>query len=125
MFRSLVRELCRVTKTTIILIEDIGTSRDLGGEGSWIGRQIDTYKSTLAENNFELSDSKFLNLKASRFWYNLVYCRLFKLYKKRKEGEPIGIIPRVLIGLPLPITRLLDKLFTDEQDLAKMTFYRV
>src|ERR1700680_2520276 len=34
MCSSLVHELCRVTKTTIVTIEDIGTNRALGGRGA-------------------------------------------------------------------------------------------
>jgi ubiquinone/menaquinone biosynthesis C-methylase UbiE len=33
MFETLVNEICRVTKETIIIMEDIGQSHKLGGEG--------------------------------------------------------------------------------------------
>jgi ubiquinone/menaquinone biosynthesis C-methylase UbiE len=126
MFRSLVRELCRVTKTTIVIMEDIGQSQELGGNGEFISRQVGIYKSIFAEYGFQLSQRQFLNTKISRWWYWKIisyYARF--IASQHKEGDPIGGISKALIGLPLPISRVLDRIFVDEADLAKMVFYRV
>jgi SAM-dependent methyltransferase len=126
MFRSLVRELCRVTKATIIIMEDIGRSATLGGEGSWIGRQVDVYKSIFAEYGFQLTQFQFLNTKISRLWHREVSAFYSRFSTKRhQEGDPIGVALKFLISLPMPLTRILDKIFVEEQDLAKMIFHRV
>jgi ubiquinone/menaquinone biosynthesis C-methylase UbiE len=126
MFRSLVQELCRVTKTTIVIMEDIGWSQHLGGEGSWIGRQVDVYKSIFAEYGFQLFQRQFLNTKISRLWYKWIFTfyRLF-IAKQHKEGDPIGVTIKFLIGLPMPIIRILDEIFVEERDLAKIVFCRM
>ncbi|MBI2997701.1 MAG: class I SAM-dependent methyltransferase [Deltaproteobacteria bacterium] len=126
MFRSLVQELCRVTKTTIIIMEDIGWSTTLGGEGSWIGRQVDVYKSVFAEYGFQLTQFQFLDTKISRLWYKRISAFYSHFSTKRhQEGDPIGVPLKFLIGLPMPLTRILDKIYVEEQDLAKMIFHRV
>lgn len=127
MFRSLVRELCRVTKTTIILMEDIGGSQQLGGKGSWIGRQVDIYKFIFAEHGFQLSQLQFLHTKISRLWHEWIFTRFYRRFisKQHKEGDPIGVVAKILVGLPIPITRILDEIFVEEQNLAKMVFHRV
>jgi SAM-dependent methyltransferase len=124
MFRSLVQELCRVTKTTIIIMEDIGWSTTLGGEGSWIGRRVDVYKSVFAEYGFQLAQCQFLDTRISRLWYKRVSA-LYRRFSTHQEGDPTGVTLKFLIGLPMPLTRILDEIFVEEQNLAKMSFHRV
>jgi ubiquinone/menaquinone biosynthesis C-methylase UbiE len=126
MFRNLVQELCRVTKTTIVIMEDIGWSKTLGGEGSHIGRQVNIYKSIFAEYGFQLAQFQFLNTKISRLWYEWVvsFYRHFNP-KQHREGDPIEVALKCLIGLPISITRVLDEVFNEDHDLAKMIFHRV
>ena len=45
MLTAIVREICRVTKTQIVLMEDIGTITELRAEGSYTARQVDNYMS--------------------------------------------------------------------------------
>lgn len=127
MFRSLVKEICRVTKKEIVIIEDIGNSQKLGGEGSFIGRQVDVYKSIFSEYGFRLSNLQFLNTKISRSWYRKIYYRIYKRFVNRnhQEGEPIGALLKLIIGIPIILTRYLDEFFVDEKDLAKMVFHKV
>lgn len=122
MFRNLVQELCRVTKTTIVIMEDIGWSKTLGGEGSHIGRQVNIYKSIFAEYGFQLAQFQFLNTKISRLWYEWVvsFYRHFNP-KQHREGDPIEVALKFLIGLPISITRVLDEVFNEDHDLAKIT----
>jgi len=125
MFRSLVKELCRVTKTAIIIMEDIGESTTLGGQGSWVGRQVDVYKSVCAEFGFHLAQCEFLNTKISRLWHHGVSAFYHRVSRTlHQEGDPIGITLKSLIGLPMPLTRMLDEIFVEEQDLSKMVFHR-
>jgi SAM-dependent methyltransferase len=126
MFRSLVRELCRVTKASIVIMEDIGMSALAGGQGDWIGRRVEVYESAFAVHGFQLSHVQFLNTRISRAWYH----RVFKFYRRfvapgHREGDRIGGAFKFLIALPIPLTRVLDNVFTDRQDLAKLVFRRI
>jgi ubiquinone/menaquinone biosynthesis C-methylase UbiE len=69
--KALVREICRVTPKTVVLIEDTG-NEGLGGTGSFIARSVDVYKSILAQRNFTISDCSYLNTRVSYFGYGLV-----------------------------------------------------
>lgn len=126
MLASLIKDLCRVTESTIIIMEDIGLSETLGGGGSWIGRKVETYESFFAKHGFELSEKQFLNTKISRFWYQSLFA-LYKRFiaKQHKEGDPIGFLPELIMGLPMPLTRLLDNIFPEKKNLAKLVFHRM
>jgi hypothetical protein len=54
-------------------------------------------------------------------WYQFID-RHFIL--RHQEGEPISPGMEYLIGLPMPITRLLDEMFVEKGGLAKMIFQR-
>jgi hypothetical protein len=125
MCRSLVRELCRVTKTTLVAMEDIGTNRELGGHGDWIGRQVDAYRSIFAAHGFRLHNVEFLNTRVSRAWHRVIFAFYKRVIaRQHQEGDPMPNAFQYLIGLPMPITRMLDDLFVDKRDLAKMVFHR-
>ena len=127
MFRNLVREICRVTKTEIVLFEDIGDSLQLGIHGrDWIGRQISVYKSLFADYGFKMDKPVFLNVKISEAWHHFIFHGLYIRFinKRHKEGEPINFIFRLLIGLPLFVTRYLDDIFVEQRNMAKMVFHR-
>ena len=119
--KALVGEICRVTKETIVLMEDTG-NEGLGGTGSFIARHVDVYKSILAERDFEISERLYLNTRFSYFGYGLV-SDIF-ISKKHQEGEPIGIIPRTTMTSLLPVSRILDDLFVDRRGLTRMVFDR-
>jgi hypothetical protein len=42
----------------------------------------------------------------------------------RKEGEPLNGISNLLQNLSLPLTKILDKIFTSNKDVAKLEFER-
>ena len=125
MLRTLIGNICAVTRDTFILMEDIGHAEQLGGEGAGINRTIDAYRSLFAEHGFQLRQAQFLNTKVSRRWYEFawrVYRRVFA--RDHHEGDQINAFGRLLIGLPLAVTRVLDDLLTEDQNLAKLTFTR-
>jgi ubiquinone/menaquinone biosynthesis C-methylase UbiE len=125
MLKTLVREMCRVTKAQITIMEDIGQRHELAGEGSHISRMVDVYKNIFAEQGFQLRQLNFLNTKMSRRWYDFswrIYERLF--VRQHHEGDQIGVVGKLFIGLPIAITRFLDNLFVEDQNLAKMVFDR-
>lgn len=119
--KALLRDICRVTSGTIVLMEDTG-SEGLSGTGSFIGRQVDVYASVLSEHGFELSDCTYLNTRMSYLGWALV-SEVF-LSKNHKEGEPIGAVPRTLTASLIPITRILDDCFVEKRGLTKMVFNR-
>jgi SAM-dependent methyltransferase len=121
MLQALVRELCRVTRETVVLIEDTG-SEGLNGTGSFIARQVDVYKSVFSEQDFELSVCLYLNTKISYFGYALISD--FFVSKKHQEGEPMGIVPRTLMAFMMPFSRVLDELLLEKKGLTKMVFNR-
>jgi SAM-dependent methyltransferase len=120
-FRKLVKELSRVTKTSIVTMEDIGAAQS--GSGDWIGRPVEIYKALFAECGVELMDVRFLNTKISRSWYEFINRRFIS--RRHQEGDPISPAMKYLIGLPLPVTRHLDEMFVEKRSLAKMVFQRV
>jgi len=125
MLRTLVKEICRATKPSIIITEDIGQYHLLGGEGSGLRRTVEAYKSIFAEHGFHSRQIEFLNTKISRQWFEFSwrYYRRF-LPSQYHEGDPIGPVGKLLIGLPIIISRFLDDLFVEDQNLAKMIFDR-
>jgi hypothetical protein len=123
MLRSLVADICRVTRDTVIIMEDIGQNNDLGGEGDWTGRTVEAYQALFDRTGFQLRDVKFLNTKISRDWYGFAWPH----YRRRfvgnhHEGDRINALGWLLIGAPLVATRFLDDLLPEDQGLAKLTF---
>ena len=126
MVRDLISEICRVTRTEVVLMEDIGKDRQVGAEANWVGRSVDSYESLLSEQQFNLVDVQFLRTAVSRRWHDLVFNLLYRhvFNRRHKEGERIGTLVQSFIGIPLVITRYLDKYFRDTKNLAKMVFRR-
>jgi len=123
--KTLVGEICRVTKETVTVMEDIGHSSQLGGDDACINRTVDVYNSLFSDRGYQLRQLHFLNTRISRSWYDLswrIYQRLF--FRRDHEGDRIGVNGKLLIGLPITFTRLLDDLFVENQNLAKMVFDR-
>lgn len=119
--RALVREICRVTKETIVVMEDTG-NQGLSDSGSFIARKVDVYQSVFSELGFQLSESVCLNTRMSYFGYAFVSD--ISLSKRHEEGEPIGVIPRILMSAFLPLSRILDDIFVEKKGLTKMVFNR-
>jgi SAM-dependent methyltransferase len=119
--KALVREMCRVTRDTVVVMEDTG-HEGLNGTGSFIARQVDVYKSVFSEQDFELSVCLYLNTKISYFGYALISD--FFVSKKHQEGEPMGIVPRTLMAFMMPFSRVLDELLAEKKGLTKMVFNR-
>jgi ubiquinone/menaquinone biosynthesis C-methylase UbiE len=125
MLEALVKDICRVTRDIVVIMEDIGQCEQLGGGGSFTGRTVGAYENLLAKYGFQLHQTQFLNTKVSRRWYEFawrVYRRFFA--HDHHEGDRINSLGKVLIGLPLIVTRGLDNFLTEDQNLAKLTFVR-
>jgi len=124
MLEALVKEICRVTRDTVVIMEDIGQCEQLGGGGSYIGRTVGAYENLLAKHGFQWRETRFLNTKASRRWYEFSWRAYRRVFTHDHEGDRINFLGKVLIGLPLIVTRGLDNLLTENQNLAKLTFRR-
>jgi SAM-dependent methyltransferase len=124
---SLATEICRVSKTEIIIIEDTGNNRELGVEGTYVRRQIDNYKLLFAEHGFALCNVSFLNTRISRLWSGLVVQKIYKRFinKRYTEGDATDAAFKLAVGLPLFFTRYLDEIFVGGADLTKMSFRRL
>jgi ubiquinone/menaquinone biosynthesis C-methylase UbiE len=123
MLEALVSDICRVTRDTVIVMEDIGQHQLLDGVGAGINRTVNAYQNLFAEYGFQLRHVQFLNTKVSRRWHDFawrVYSRVFG--RHHHEGDQINPAGKLLIGLPLAVTRILDDLQTEDQNLAKLAF---
>src|SRR5262249_25164461 len=70
MREALVKDICRVTRDTVVIMEDIGQCEQLGGGGSFIGRTVAAYENLFTKHGFQLRETRFLNTKVSRRWYD-------------------------------------------------------
>lgn len=125
-FHSLTREIARVTKDSIILMEDIGLNRTPREGGNWIGRSVDVYEAALHPYNFRLRQCEFLNTKVSRRVYEGA-TRLWRSLAPStpQQGEPTPALLSFALNSAIPIAGIFDDLFIETQNLAKMVFQRV
>src|SRR5215471_13108194 len=124
MLEALVKDICRVTRDTVVIMEDIGQCEQLGGEGAGINRTVGAYESLLAKHGFQLGQTLLLNTKVSRRWYEFSWRAYRRVFAHDHEGDRINFLGKVLIGLPLILTRALDDFLAEDQNLAKLTFVR-
>jgi ubiquinone/menaquinone biosynthesis C-methylase UbiE len=113
---SLIREMCRVTRKTIIIIEHTA-SEGLGGSEPNIGRRVDVYKSVFGKYGFEQAGRRHLNTRLSRIWYHHVT----GTFESRKATRGVS---RLLGASLFPITRILDDLLSEADGVTEMTFHR-
>jgi len=124
MLEALVKDICRVTRDTVVIMEDIGQCEQLGGGGSFIGRTVAAYENLFTKHGFQLRETRFLNTKVSRRWYDFSWRAYRRVFAHDHEGDRINFLGKVLIGLPLILTRAFDDFLTEDQNLAKLTFVR-
>jgi SAM-dependent methyltransferase len=125
MLKGLISEMCRVTTNEITIMEDIGDSGELTGSGACINRKVETYKQLFVDKSFVLHQVQFLNTKVSRLWHDFAWRTYRRLASSRHhEGDRIGVGGKLFIGLPIALIRVLDDVFVEDQNLAKMVFRR-
>jgi hypothetical protein len=103
-------------------MEDTG-NQGLGGTRSFIARQVGVYESIFSEHGFEMSECTYLNTRVSYLGWAVV-SEIF-LSKNHKEGEPIGVVPQIILSVFLPVGRILDDFFVEKKGLTKMIFRRM
>lgn len=120
MLISLMREICRITRKKVFLFE--ATSERIKASESFITRPISHYQTIMEKYGFTLTEVKFISVFFSRLT-SAVITRLMRL-RKRKEGEPIPSMAIACQRACLPLTRLFDRLFTEQRGITKMSFER-
>ncbi len=120
MMQNILKEMCRVSKDKVFLFERIESN--FKGDDLCMGRPYEYYKTIVESQGFEFKKIEYLNIQVS-----YIVCGIFrKLFnaKSRKEGQKESFVSTKLQSLFLPITSLLDKVFTVNRDLAKIEFVR-
>ncbi len=125
MLRSLVNEICRVTRSTVVLMEDVGERPDLNSSGDYLARDPKLYEGLMRNGGFEPVSTRPLNTRVSRTWMALAGSLYRRIDRRRhQEGEPFPWVLRWLIAGPLVVTKPLDDRFPERRDLAQMVFRR-
>ncbi len=121
MMKSILREMCRVSEDEVVLFERI--ENNLKGDDLCMGRPVSYYEDICRDEGFELIKTKFINIQVS-YLVSGVIRKLFNS-RKHKEGQTMSSLSTFLQKTTLPITSLLDKIFTSRRDLAMLYFKRV
>jgi ubiquinone/menaquinone biosynthesis C-methylase UbiE len=121
MLENRINEICRVTNTDIYIFEKI--EKTVKGTELCMGRPIEFYSSLFAENGFQLQKSRFLDIQVSYLVSGAI--RKVLNHRKRKEGEPMSGISKVLQKLSLPVTSVLDDVFKSKRELAMLHFRKI
>ncbi len=121
MLKSLISEICRVSSDKIYLFERI--ENQIKGDNLCLGRPVDYYTKLMNNHSFNLKSKKFINIRVSYY-----VCGIFRKLlnpRSRKEGEPLSAISVLMQYITLPVTKILDTIFTSNKDLAKLEFEMV
>ncbi len=120
MLKRVVAELARVSKNKVILFERI--EKEIKGDELCYGRPVTYYQGLLEQHGFELAATQFINIQTSYYVSGAIRKGLNP--STRVEGEPLTPLSTMLQRLSLPVTSVLDKIFTSKKDLAKLEFVR-
>lgn len=121
MLKQLMAELCRVAKEKVFLFERI--EDEITGDELCYGRPVSYYENICKQHGFKLASSKWINIRASYYVSGAIRKGLNP--KTRVEGEPLNSISVLMQKLTLPVTSLMDKVFTSRKDVARLEFVRV
>ena len=120
MLKNIMAELCRVSKEKVFLFERIEPK--IKGDDLCYGRPVQYYEEICNQYGFELQSKSFINIRVSYFISGII--RKVFGRKSRIEGEPYRKSVIVLQNITLPVTRLLDKVFVSNKDVARLEFKR-
>jgi SAM-dependent methyltransferase len=116
----LINNICKVSKNEIIIFERIENT--IKGHESNLGRPVKYYSSLFTNNNFHLLEVKYLPIKISYFICGMIR-KIFNS-KNRKESEPLTKLSVLLETILLPLTKILDKIFANNRDVAMLRFIK-
>lgn len=119
MLTNLVREICRVSRHDIYIFERIEKRRK--GNELNMGRTVSEYEQLFGRFGFELRRVEFLDIHISYLTAGFIR----KIFNRahRREGERVSALSRLLQNITLPITSVLDKIFSFQRDLAMLKFH--
>lgn len=120
MLKSLIIEICRVSKDRVYIFESINPQ--LSGDELCYWRPVSYYQKWFEQNGFRLLSSKFINIRMSYYVCGAIRKLLNK--KSRVEGEPLNGPSIFLENITLPLTSVLDKIFKSRKDVARLEFKR-
>lgn len=120
MMRSILNEICRVSKDRVFLFEKIDT--EIKGDDLCYARPVKYYSDLVAPYGFELVSTEYINIRSSYFVSGAIRKGLNS--KNRQEGEPLNGISTLLQNVSLPITKVLDKIFSSKKDVARLEFVK-
>ena len=86
MLKSIINEICRVSRSDIYIFERI--EKKIKGNGLNLGRPVSYYKELFNQNSFKLIKTESLYIQISYLLCGVIR-KLFNS-QKRKEGEPIS-----------------------------------
>jgi len=120
MMRKILGEMCRVTNDKIYLFERIESN--FKGDDLCMGRPFDYYRKIVEDHGFDFKKVDYINTEVSHIFCGVVR-KLFNP-KKRVEGQKETAISLGIQKIIVPISSLLDKIFTAKRDVARMEFTR-
>ena len=120
MLFQIISEMGRVAKEKVVIFERIEDT--ITGDDLCLGRPISYYQKAFESNGLKLGAISFINIRVSY----IVCGAIRKLLnpKSRKEGEPLNGFSIFLQKISLPLTKVLDKVFTSRKDIAKLEFLK-
>lgn len=120
MFTSIVSDICRVASKEVYLFERI--EKTPKGDELNQGRTVQQYTDLFAKGGFTLASKKFINIQISYLVCGAI--RILLNPKTREEGQPLTKFSLFLQNITLPITKVLDKIFTADRDLCRLHFVK-
>lgn len=120
MMQSILKEMCRVSGDRVFLFERIESN--FKGDDLCMGRPYQYYQTIVESQGFELRNIDFINIQVS-----YIVCGIIrKIFNSsaRKEGQSESWLATTLQKILLPLTKVLDKVFTAKRDLARIEFVR-
>lgn len=120
MMRALLAEMCRVSSNEVFLFEKVDSK--IVGDDLCYARPVEYYHKLVQEKGFKLDNTRYINIRSSYY----VCGAIRKIFNKssRTEGEPLSTFSIWLQIITLPITKILDRIFTSKKDVTKMGFRR-
>lgn len=121
MLKKIMKELSRVSADKVYLFERL--EQKIKGDELCMGRPVSYYNEIMKENGFKLISKEHINIRASYYVCGVIRKGLNP--SSRQEGEPLNKLSVSLQNITLPVTRILDKIFKSNNDVARMEYERI
>jgi ubiquinone/menaquinone biosynthesis C-methylase UbiE len=120
MMQSILKEMCRVSGDRVFLFERVESN--FKGDDLCMGRPYEYYQTIVESQGFQLKNIDFINIQVSYVVSGIIR-KVFNA-GSRKEGQAESWLATTLQKITLPVTKILDKVFTAKRDLARIEFTR-